>query len=86
MSEHGIDDIIRTLTEIAAAETGLPAERLGPDVELRGVEGVDSVRVLRMIAKVERRYDVELEDEDVFGATTIAQVAAVVDKALREMV
>ncbi|MTE14545.1 acyl carrier protein [Nocardia aurantiaca] len=78
------DDILRTVTDIAAAETGLPASTLTPDADLRGMAGVDSVRVLRMIARIERTYDIELEDEDVFGTATLADVAAVVGKALRE--
>ncbi|WP_067689522.1 acyl carrier protein [Nocardia jejuensis] len=77
-------DILRTVTEIAAAETGLPEAELRPDADLRAMAGVDSVRVLRMIARIERTFDIELEDEDVFGTSTLAEVATVVDKALRE--
>ncbi|AYF73821.1 acyl carrier protein [Nocardia yunnanensis] len=78
------DDTLRTVTEIAVAETGLPAAELTPDADLRAMAGVDSVRVLRMIARIERTYDIELEDEDVFGTATLAQVAVVVDRALRD--
>ncbi|WP_330181237.1 acyl carrier protein [Nocardia sp. NBC_01503] len=77
-------EILRTVTEIAVAETGLPESVLLPDADLRGMAGVDSVRVLRMIARIERRYDIELEDQDVFGTSTLAEVAGVVDKMLRE--
>lgn len=77
------DDILRTVTEIAAAETGLPETVLLPDADLRAIAGVDSVRVLRMIARIERTYDIELEDKDVFGTSTLAEVTTVVDKLLR---
>ncbi|WP_067562461.1 acyl carrier protein [Nocardia acidivorans] len=77
-------EILRTVTEIAVAEIGLPESVLLPDADLRGMAGVDSVRVLRMIARIERRYDIELDDQDVFGTSTLAEVAAVVDKMLRE--
>ncbi|GLZ36526.1 acyl carrier protein [Actinokineospora sp. NBRC 105648] len=79
-----LDDITSTVTGIAAAEIGVQAAEMAADTDLRGVEGVDSVKVLRMIAKIERQYDVELEDEDVFGVSTVADVAAVVAKALGE--
>jgi acyl carrier protein len=36
--------------------------------------------VLRVIAKVERRYGVELEDEEVFGVTCIDEVAQIVER------
>ncbi|MCX4091580.1 acyl carrier protein [Nocardia sp. alder85J] len=75
------DDILATVTDIAAAETGLPTAELGPQVDLRGLAGVDSVRVLRMIARIERTYDIELEDEDVFGMSTLADVVTVVERA-----
>ncbi|GAA2402316.1 hypothetical protein GCM10010191_07210 [Actinomadura vinacea] len=81
---HTLDELIQTITDIAAAETGLPVADLGPDLDLRGVAGVDSVKVLRMIAKIERAYDIELEDEDVFSVATVRDVALVVDKSLRE--
>lgn len=77
-------DILRTVTEIAAAETGIPAAELRPDADLRGMEGVDSVRVLRMVARIERAFDIELEDEQVFGLSSLDDVVTVVDRALRE--
>ncbi|WP_330253451.1 acyl carrier protein [Nocardia sp. NBC_00565] len=81
---HTADDILRTVTDIAAAETGIAQADLLPDVDLRGMAGVDSVRVLRMVAKIERTYDIELEDQDVFGLSTLSDVVKVVDRALRE--
>ncbi|WP_280404263.1 acyl carrier protein [Nocardia brasiliensis] len=77
-------DILTTVTAIAATETGLAATDLRPDVDLRGMSGVDSVRVLRMVAKIEKTYDIELEDQDVFGLSTLNDVVAVVERALRE--
>lgn len=85
MSTPAVADILLTVTEIATAEIGVPAVELGSDVDLRGVAGVDSVRVLRMVARIERTYDIELDDQDVFGMSTLADVAAVVHKALAEV-
>ena len=82
---HTADDILCTVTDIAATETGIAEAELRPDVDLRGMAGVDSVRVLRMVAKIERTYDVELEDQDVFGLATLADVVKVVDRALHEV-
>jgi acyl carrier protein len=77
-----VDQIIASLTTIVAEELGVPAASVSPDADLREVEGADSVKVLRVIARVERQYDVELEDEDVFGASAIRDVAEVVERAL----
>lgn len=72
-----------TITTIVAAELGVPADSLRSDADLRLVEGADSIKVLRMIAKIEQTYDIELEDEDIFAAHTIAEVVALVDAAVQ---
>ena len=46
---------------MARAELG---ESVGPSTDLRNVPGADSVKMLRMVARIEREYDLELEDED----------------------
>ncbi|MFF0543592.1 acyl carrier protein [Nocardia thailandica] len=78
------DTILATVTEIATAETGLPAEVLTPDADLRAMAGVDSVRVLRMVARIERSFDIELDDADVFALSSLADVVRVVEKSLAE--
>ncbi|MBH0776536.1 acyl carrier protein [Nocardia bovistercoris] len=83
MTATSRDEILRTITAIAVAETGIAETELRPDVDLRGLAGVDSVRVLRMVAKIERAYDIELEDEQVFDMASLDDVVAVVDQALR---
>ncbi|HEX3788503.1 MAG TPA: acyl carrier protein [Pseudonocardiaceae bacterium] len=80
-----ITDITRTVADIAAGEIG-GGVQLAADTDLRAVQGVDSVKMLRMIAKIERAFDVELEDEDVFGISTVGGAAALVEQALRERV
>ncbi len=84
MNKPTMDEITRSITQIAAGELGPGGEALTPDTDLRAVPGMDSVKVLRMIAKIERGFDIELDDEDVFGIVTIAGAAVLVDKALRE--
>ncbi|GAA4910011.1 acyl carrier protein [Streptomyces coeruleoprunus] len=76
------EQILTTVTDIVAAELGVPADSLTPETDLRGLEGADSVKVLRMVARIEQRYDIELEDEDVFTVATVSQVVTVVEKAL----
>jgi|KBSSwiStaDraftv2_1062776.scaffolds.fasta_scaffold69134_4 acyl carrier protein len=78
------DDLISEITKIVAEELGVEPESVTPDTDLRAVEGADSVKVLRVIARIERNHDVELEDEEVFGASTAREVAAVLASALSE--
>jgi acyl carrier protein len=83
-SEIDRTGITAAVVEIVADVLGTEPAELGTDTDLRSVEGADSIKVLRIIAKIEQRYDVELEDEDVFGVSTVAQVAEVVAAAVRE--
>lgn len=71
-----------TVTEIVAAELGRSAEDLSPHTDLRAVEGADSIKVLRIVAKIEQSYDIELEDDEIFGLTTIDEVVALVSRAI----
>ena len=71
-----------TVTEIVAAELGCNVDTLRPDTDLRAVEGADSIKELRMIAKIEQAYQIELEDDQIFGLATLGQVVAVVDQAV----
>ncbi|MBP2371815.1 acyl carrier protein [Pseudonocardia parietis] len=78
-----IDQITQAVRRIVAEVLAVPAPQLGTDTDLREVEGADSIKVLRLIARIEREYDVQLEDEDVFGVSTIAEIAGVLQKALK---
>ncbi|GAA3028367.1 acyl carrier protein [Actinokineospora globicatena] len=78
------DDVISTVTGIVAGEFGLPAADIGPDVDLGSLEGADSVKVLRAVAKIERTYDIELEDDQVFGLKTVRDAATLVVATLAE--
>ncbi|SNQ51481.1 Phosphopantetheine-binding protein [Frankia canadensis] len=78
------DELISEITEIVAEELGVEVDTVSADADLRTVQGADSVKVLRVIARIERARDVELEDEAVFGASTIREVAEVLHRALAE--
>jgi acyl carrier protein len=78
------DDINATMTGLVAAEFGVPASELSPDLDLTSVNGADSVKVLRIIARIERTYDIELEDDQVFGFKTIRDVSEAVAAAIAE--
>jgi acyl carrier protein len=76
------EEILPTVTEIVAKVFGLPIEELSPELDLRQIEGVDSVKVLRAVATIEQRYDIELEDEDVFTLKSIDDLTTVIEKTL----
>ncbi|MDX8050929.1 acyl carrier protein [Lentzea sp. BCCO 10_0798] len=84
LNDVTVDDVIATVTKLVAAEFGLPENEIGADADLSSLEGSDSVKVLRTVAKLERTYDVELEDDQVFGLKTVRDAAQLVIAVLGE--
>ncbi|SBW25179.1 acyl carrier protein [Protofrankia symbiont of Coriaria ruscifolia] len=76
------EQIVAVVTEIVTGELGLAADSVAPSIDLRSIEGADSVKVLRIVSRIERHFDVELEDEDVFGISSVDDIALVVAKSL----
>lgn len=77
-------DVMEAITGLVIAAMGTNALVVDPDDDLTTTPGLDSVRVMRIIAAVERRYDIELEDEQVFSFRTIRNVADSVEAVLKE--
>jgi acyl carrier protein len=73
-----------TLRRLIAARLEIPIAELGDEVDLRSLRGVESIKILECVVAIEARFDVELEDEDVFGCSTIAGLADIVDQLVAE--
>jgi acyl carrier protein len=61
-----------------AKELGVDLSQVEPDTVLKQLPGSDSVRLLRVVAQVERVYDVEFEDEDIFRVRTPGELVGLV--------
>ena len=61
-----------------SSELGLPAEEIGTASSLRELPGVESVKVLRVVARIERDFDIELDDELVFRLETVDELTRAV--------
>lgn len=64
-----------------AQELKIDQVQLTPSLDLRSIAGIESIKVLRIICKVEQKYDVELEDDAVFRANTIQDIVDAVRNA-----
>lgn len=67
-----------------AKELKIDELKLTPSVELRSIDGIESIKVLRIVCKVEQKYDVELQDDAVFRANTIQDIIDAVKLARAE--
>lgn len=74
-------DEVRSQT---SKELGIDVGDIAEDTVLKELRGADSVRLLRIVAQIERLYDVEFEDEDIFRVSTPGELAQLVVKQSAE--
>jgi acyl carrier protein len=70
-------DAVNALVE---KELGLPPGRIDPALPLSELPGADSVKLVRVVSRLERLYDLEFEDDDVFAVKTADDLVALVDR------
>lgn len=68
---EAIEQIIRTLV---SQELKLPPGAITHATNLRELPGIESIKVLRIIAKLENHYDIELADDVVFRISTVGEL------------
>ena len=76
------DQIVQDVREIAAKTLGVPVTLVETDTSIRELPGVESIKMLQIIAKVERKYGVQFEDEIIFSIGTIVELASLVEARL----
>ncbi|GAA1964265.1 acyl carrier protein [Amycolatopsis minnesotensis] len=70
-----VTDIARALL---AAELKIgEAEIAGPSV-LRELPGADSIHLLRVVSQLERQWDTEFDDDDIFSSRTLDELVDLV--------
>jgi acyl carrier protein len=74
VSVSPVTELYRFVSATIAQELKIDEKELSPTRELRSIGGIESIKVLRIICKVEQKYDVELEDSAVFKANTIQDI------------
>jgi acyl carrier protein len=76
------DLIVAVTTDYIADELRMdPAGIAGDDV-LRELPGADSMKMLRLVSKLERHWDVEFDDEAIFALRTVDELVALVEKSV----
>ncbi len=71
-------EIADTVRTHLAAELKIDPAAITEDCALRELPGVDSIQLLRVVSRLEREWDTEFEDEDIFSSVTFADLANMV--------
>jgi acyl carrier protein len=75
-------DVAGELKEIMAARLGLPAEQLVPEARLVDDLGLDSLDAVELAISVERKFDIEVPEEELTKLKTVADMVALVESRL----
>ena len=70
-----LQEIESKLKEIVCGELKLDPQTTNEKTNLREIPGIESIKILRIIVLIEKHYGVELEDQVIFQAQTIADIA-----------
>ena len=78
-----MNELRRSICEIISKELNIAPALLEKNVNLREIGSVDSINLVRVIARIEDQFDVELDDDVVFKVTTVDDLVNAVS-ALKE--
>jgi acyl carrier protein len=69
------DEVMTTLRQIVADVLRVPTDLVAPDSTLTDLPYVESIKLLRIAGKLERRFEIELENEALFRKGTLRDLA-----------
>jgi len=81
VATQGVADGLR---EIMAARLGLPAEQLVPEARLVEDLGLDSLDAVELAISVERKFDIEVPEEELTKLKTVADMVALVESRVKQ--
>ncbi|WP_062212983.1 acyl carrier protein [Streptomyces sp. NBRC 109706] len=78
------EQVAAVTTELVAAELEISPSEIALTDVLKGLPGADSMKLLRVVSKLERHWDAEFDDEAIFAARTVDDLITLVQKHLGE--
>jgi acyl carrier protein len=70
--------IRETIVAFICDELRVSPEELSDATDLRELPGAESVKILRVVAKIERAFQIELDDEIVFRVESLGELVQAV--------
>ena len=77
-------EVADALREIMAARLGLTAEQIVPEARLVEDLGLDSLDAVELAIAVERKFDIEVPEEELAKLKTVADMLALVESRTRD--
>jgi acyl carrier protein len=76
------ESVASVVAEYLATELKISTAEIAGDDVLRDLPGADSMKMLRVVSKLERNWDVEFDDEAIFAVKTVDELVALVEKSV----
>lgn len=80
MSEKLEAEITRLVSEIIE----VPLEKLDPDADFINTLEVDSMRLLEVVAAIEKKYKTIIPEEEIRGLRTLNKILALVKRLIKD--
>ncbi|MEU5536132.1 acyl carrier protein [Streptomyces sp. NPDC020362] len=80
----GREQIAAITTEFIATELEISPSDIDIYDVLKGLPGADSMKLLRVVSKLERHWNAEFDDEAIFAAETVDDLITLVQKYIGE--
>lgn len=74
--------IRQAIKDVLEEEFSLDPAQVTDDLVLRDIPGIESLRILRMVVRLEKALDVEIPDERIFDVTTAGDLARILRSEL----
>ncbi len=74
------DNIENTIKKTVQSVLKFPDNVIGSTTDLRDLPGVESIKILRIVASLEKEFGIRLDDQVVFRVSTIEGLAHEVSK------
>jgi acyl carrier protein len=81
-TNHGQADALDAVREALSQQLRLGKDQIEPEERLDLLPNADSVRLMRAVNALERRFDVELDDNAIRKAETVTDLARLVQDEL----
>ncbi len=72
--------MLEKIQEMLAEALNLPVEKVTPDAKIVDDLGADSLTVAELLGQLEMEYGIMIPEEEIDGLSTVADVAAEIEK------
>lgn len=75
-TDHQYDEVVETLKQIVSHVLNVPTDLITAHSRFADIAHVESIKLLRIAGKIERRFEIELDDEAIFRNGTFGDIVS----------